>query len=157
VWTHTGAGRVATGIANSSPSQPAGEGNLPTSSGANESLRGPSGDLAENPGSPVRLRAGVMNPLLALVHTGVDNDFEDVAFRQHPPLRDIKRALAGSPEGGTSQALLAALSGSGSALFGIYGSTEAALEAQRRVQSTGTAALLTETLPRSAYWRQMFA
>jgi 4-diphosphocytidyl-2-C-methyl-D-erythritol kinase len=99
---------------------------------------------------------GVVNPLLALVRTGVENDFEDVAFRQHPSLRDIKRALAGSSTE-TSRAVHAALSGSGSALFGIYGSSEAALEAQHRVQSLGHRALLTETLPRREYWQRMFA
>ena len=102
-----------------------------------------------------------MEPLLALVRTGVENDFESVAFRQHPSLRNIKRALLGEETGasanGASQALYAALSGSGSALFGIYGSAEAAREAQQRVQTLGTRALLTETLPRQRYWGQMFA
>ena len=96
------------------------------------------------------------NPLLALVHTGVDNDFEDVAFQQHPSLRDIKHVLAGSPDG-SSKALYAALSGSGSALFGIYADLKAAQAAQQRVQSLGTRALLTETLTREELWRRSFA
>jgi 4-diphosphocytidyl-2-C-methyl-D-erythritol kinase len=72
----------------------------------------------------------------ALVRTGitswVQNDFERVVFRQHPSLAEIKRLLAapGTPE----EALHASLSGSGSALFGLY---------------------LTRTLPRERYWRQM--
>ncbi len=148
VWTSTGAGRVPTGIANSLPLQPAGGGNLPQGSDASESLHGDKGDLAGN-------------PLLALVRTGVENDFESVAFRQHPSLHDLKLALlgekSGSSDNGANEALYAALSGSGSALFGIYGSPEAAGEAQRRVQSLGTRALLTQTLPRHEYWQRMFA
>lgn len=144
VWTPTGAGRVATGIAASSSGTPAGTEGLPKGRDADGNLQGARGDLAEN-------------PLLALVHTGVENDFEDVAFRQHPSLREIKRALAGDSEPGALRAHFAALSGSGSALFGIYGSIEAAREAQQRVQSQGTRALLTETLPRHGYWQRMFA
>ncbi len=155
VWTPSGctasARRETTGIAGSSSIQPAGSEDQ-LSSGAGASPQEQNGDLAEN-------------PLLALVRTGVENDFEDVAFRQHPSLRDIKRALAGSKtlpgeKSGSrtgTPALYAALSGSGSALFGIYGSAEAALEAQQRVQSLGTRALLTETLPRREYWQRMFA
>jgi 4-diphosphocytidyl-2-C-methyl-D-erythritol kinase len=56
-----------------------------------------------------------------------------------------------------NSALYAALSGSGSALFGLYKSQADAIAAQRRVQSTGTQAILTETLPRSEYWNRMFA
>jgi 4-diphosphocytidyl-2-C-methyl-D-erythritol kinase len=89
----------------------------------------------------------------ALVRTGIANDFESVVFPQHPLLSEIKRTLAAS---GTPEAALhASLSGSGSALFGLYrgqGDAEAACERLRaiRVQS-----LLTRTLPRPAYWRQM--
>ena len=106
-------------------------------------IAGWSGDLAEN-------------SLLALVRTGIENDFEEVVFQEHPSLRSIKRDLVGDstvPEG--SRALYAALSGSGSALFGLYRSTADAHAAQQRVQSSGTQALLTETLPRPEYWRTM--
>ena len=98
------------------------------------------------------------NPLLSLVHTGMENDFEQVVFLQHPPLRDIKRLLLG--QGSTtpdSSALYAALSGSGSALFGLFRSTEDAQRAQQRVQNAGIEALLTETLPQSRYWSTMVA
>jgi 4-diphosphocytidyl-2-C-methyl-D-erythritol kinase len=95
------------------------------------------------------------NTLLALVRTGIENDFEEVAFSQHPFLRDIKRQLMGSDSDGP--ALYAGLSGSGSALFGLYRSQTDAVAAQHRVQSTGTQAILTETLPRSEYWNGMFA
>jgi 4-diphosphocytidyl-2-C-methyl-D-erythritol kinase len=102
---------------------------------------GDGGDLAEN-------------PLLALVRTGIENDFEEVVFSQHPSLRSTKRDLMGSSGSG---ALYAALSGSGSALFGLYETRAAAVEAQQRVQAGGMQAILTETLTRRQYWHTMFA
>jgi 4-diphosphocytidyl-2-C-methyl-D-erythritol kinase len=94
------------------------------------------------------------NPLLALVRTGIENDFEQVVFPQYPLLREYKHLLMGSSETG---AIYAALSGSGSALFGLYRNEEDARAAQQRVQASGCKALLTETLPRPEYWRTMFA
>jgi 4-diphosphocytidyl-2-C-methyl-D-erythritol kinase len=94
-----------------------------------------------------------------LVRTGImswiENDFEQVVFSQHPSLAEIKRILAatGSPEA----ALLAALSGSGSALFGLYltrGDAEAARDRVERLVP-GVTAHVTRTLPRTAYWDQM--
>jgi 4-diphosphocytidyl-2-C-methyl-D-erythritol kinase len=104
-------------------------------------MRDVSGDLAEN-------------PLLALVRTGIENDFEEVVFSQHPSLRSTKRDLVGSS---SESAIYAALSGSGSALFGLYESQTDALAAQHRVQQNGTRAIVTETLPRRNYWNTMFA
>jgi 4-diphosphocytidyl-2-C-methyl-D-erythritol kinase len=103
------------------------------------------------------------NTLLALVRTGIGNDglsslhndFEDVVFPQYPSLRITKRQLMGSDSG--SPAIYAALSGSGSALFGLYRSEQDAKAAQQRVQSSGVEALLTQTLPRAEYWERMFA
>ena len=102
--------------------------------------------------------------LLALVRTGIENDFERVVFPIHPPLREIKRHLMGIAsadcEPGVDldgSALYAALSGSGSALFGLYRSIADAQAAQHRVQNAGVKAVITHTLPRSAYWRTMFA
>jgi 4-diphosphocytidyl-2-C-methyl-D-erythritol kinase len=105
------------------------------------------------------------NTLLALVRTGIGNrglhnDFEDVVFPQYPSLRITKRQLMGSDSDGSvvsRPAIYAALSGSGSALFGLYRSEQEAKAAQLRVQSSGVQALLTETLPRAEYWEQMFA
>ena len=94
------------------------------------------------------------NTLLALVRTGIENDFEQVVFPFRPSLRSTKRLLMGEASG--RPALYAALSGSGSAIFGLYGSVEDARAAQQRVQASGTEALLTETLPRAAYWARMF-
>jgi 4-diphosphocytidyl-2-C-methyl-D-erythritol kinase len=95
------------------------------------------------------------NTLLALVRTGIGNDFEEVVFPQYPSLRITKRQLMGSDS--DSPAVYAALSGSGSALFGLYRSEADAKAAQQRVQSSGVQALLTETLPRAEYWERMFA
>ncbi|MGD0830193.1 MAG: 4-(cytidine 5'-diphospho)-2-C-methyl-D-erythritol kinase [Terracidiphilus sp.] len=93
----------------------------------------------------------------ALVRTGIfswiANDFERVVFGQHPSLAEIKRILAAS--GTPEESLHAALSGSGSALFGLYltrGDAEAACE---RLRVGGVKSQLTRTLPREAYWRQM--
>lgn len=97
------------------------------------------------------------NILLSLVRTGVENDFERVVFPAYPSLREIKRELVGFSGSESGQALYAALSGSGSALFGLYRSEADAQAAQQRVQSGGTKALMTKTLPRSLYWTKMFA
>jgi 4-diphosphocytidyl-2-C-methyl-D-erythritol kinase len=98
------------------------------------------------------------NTLLSLVRTGVENDFERVVFPAYPSLREIKRQLTGT---GSGAALCAALSGSGSALFGLYRSQADAEAAQRRVldagNDAGTKVLITKTLPRSQYWTRMFA
>jgi 4-diphosphocytidyl-2-C-methyl-D-erythritol kinase len=99
------------------------------------------------------------NTLLSLVRTGVENDFEEVVFPAYPSLRETKRLLMGTDSG--APALYAALSGSGSALFGLYRSDADARAAQQRIQSAATQAgvrtFLTETLPRAAYWERMFA
>ena len=97
----------------------------------------------------------------ALVRTGISswiqNDFERVVFPQHPSLAEIKRILVGS---GTPEAAIhASLSGSGSALFGLYltrGDAEAAqVRLKNQVPEIEVRSTLTRTLPRSAYWREM--
>jgi 4-diphosphocytidyl-2-C-methyl-D-erythritol kinase len=94
----------------------------------------------------------------ALVRTGItswiENDFERVIFPQHPSLAEIKRLLAGA---GTPEAALhASLSGSGSALFGLYKSRGDAEAAQDRLrQVPNVEARVTRTLPRAGYWSQM--
>jgi 4-diphosphocytidyl-2-C-methyl-D-erythritol kinase len=97
------------------------------------------------------------NTLLSLVRTGIENDFEQVVFPAYPSLREIKRQLMGNPGQESGTALYAALSGSGSALFGLYRSEADARAAQQRVQDAGTKALITTTLPRELYWTRMFA
>jgi 4-diphosphocytidyl-2-C-methyl-D-erythritol kinase len=105
------------------------------------------GDLAET-------------PLLALVRTGMANDFEEVVFAQYPSLADIVRVLRDAGQADFDQsgdaAIYAALSGSGSALFGLYASGEAADRAAGRLRDRGIVALRTETLPREQYWRTMW-
>jgi 4-diphosphocytidyl-2-C-methyl-D-erythritol kinase len=94
------------------------------------------------------------DPLLALVRTGIENDFEQVVFPQYPSLGEIKRILVG---GSSSEdvAIYAGLSGSGSALFGLYRTTEGAKAAFERLGRHGVTGLVTSTLPRSDYWRTM--
>ncbi len=92
-----------------------------------------------------------------LVRTGISswiqNDFEQVVFPQHPSLAEIKRNLAAS---GTPEAALhASLSGSGSALYGLYQTRGDAEKAQERLKPAGVRSTLTRTLPRPAYWREM--
>jgi 4-diphosphocytidyl-2-C-methyl-D-erythritol kinase len=96
------------------------------------------------------------NSLLALVRTGIENDFEKVVFPQYPLLREIKRHLMGTSEAG-SEAVVAALSGSGSALFGLYRSVTDAEAAQHRLQQHGVQAIVTATITRPLYWSNMFA
>jgi 4-diphosphocytidyl-2-C-methyl-D-erythritol kinase len=97
-----------------------------------------------------------------LVRTGItswiENDFERVVFPQHPSLAEIKRILAatGTPEA----ALYSALSGSGSALFGLYLTRGDAEAAQDRIERESQAlavrnTVITRTLPRREYWEQM--
>jgi 4-diphosphocytidyl-2-C-methyl-D-erythritol kinase len=88
--------------------------------------------------------------LLDLVRAGIENDFERVVFPKHPELRDVKRVL--EREG----ARFASLSGSGSALYGLFSSTEAAQKAADTLNKNGTKALATSTLTRAEYWRSMF-
>jgi 4-diphosphocytidyl-2-C-methyl-D-erythritol kinase len=108
-------------------------------------------DLAENSTDTV---VGKKNPLLALVRTGIENDFEKVVFPQNPLFGEIKRTLADSdtPE---LAAVYAALSGSGSALFGLYATEAAANAAEERLAKLGVRSMRTETLTREEYWRQM--
>jgi 4-diphosphocytidyl-2-C-methyl-D-erythritol kinase len=97
----------------------------------------------------------------ALVRTGISswiqNDFERVVFPQQPSLAETKRLLAGADHPGAASSLVAMLSGSGSALFGLYltrGDAEAACE---RLRPVGVKSYLTRTLPRAGYWRDMLS
>jgi 4-diphosphocytidyl-2-C-methyl-D-erythritol kinase len=99
-----------------------------------------------------------------LVRTGISswiqNDFERVVFPQHPSLAEIKRILSGpgTPEAaGNSSSLVASLSGSGSALYGLYQTQGDAEKAQQRLAPAGVRSTLTRTLPRPAYWREMLS
>jgi 4-diphosphocytidyl-2-C-methyl-D-erythritol kinase len=94
------------------------------------------------------------DPLLALVRTGIENDFEQVVFPQYPFLGEIKRILVGGSS--TEEASIhAGLSGSGSALFGLYPTPGAAQAAFERLERHAVTGLVTRTLPRGDYWRTM--
>jgi 4-diphosphocytidyl-2-C-methyl-D-erythritol kinase len=100
-----------------------------------------------NTGAPAMGRSRAGSPLLDLVRTGIENDFEKVVFPQYPELRDIKGAL--EREG----ALYASLSGSGSALYGLFRTRAGAVRAADRLQKQGLRTVATATLTRQEYWR----
>jgi 4-diphosphocytidyl-2-C-methyl-D-erythritol kinase len=103
-------------------------------------------------GVPARSGDRAEAPLLDLVRTGIENDFERVVFSQHPELRDVKRVLYGQSGDG---ARYASLSGSGSAIYGLFDSRQKAEAAAERVQDMGHPAHVTTTLTRSQYWETM--
>ena len=94
-------------------------------------------------------RGRAENPLLWLVRAGIKNDFEEVVFPEYPELCEGKRALE------RAGAKYASLSGSGSTLYGLFGSKDAAARAASRLRKQGWAAQATSTLTRSAYWRRI--
>jgi len=96
-------------------------------------------------------RGRAENPLLWLVRAGIENDFEQVVFPECPELREGKLALL------RVGAKYASLSGSGSALYGLFASREAAGIAAARLRKQGWSAQATTTLSRRAYWRRMIA
>ena len=98
-------------------------------------------------GVPVKHRDRAETPLLDLVRAGIENDFERVVFPQYPELREVKRVL--EREG----ARYASLSGSGSALYGIFDSPEAAEQAAAALRAKGIEARTTRTLTRQEYWK----
>jgi 4-diphosphocytidyl-2-C-methyl-D-erythritol kinase len=110
--------------------------------------RGLSAWLSESySGAPFR-RGRAENPLLELVRAGIKNDFEQVVFPEYPELSEGKRALE------RAGAKYASLSGSGSTLYGLFASKEAARAAAARLQKQGWAAQATVTLTRRAYWKK---
>ena len=119
--------------------------------------RGLSAWLSENnSGAPRGRQHGTQrgraeNPLLALVRAGIENDFEQVVFPEYPELSEGKSALE------RAGAKYASLSGSGSTLYGLFVSKEAARAAVARLRKQGWAAQATVTLTRGQYWRRVVA
>jgi 4-diphosphocytidyl-2-C-methyl-D-erythritol kinase len=99
-------------------------------------------------GVPARGRGRAETLLLDLVRTGIENDFERVVFPQYPALRDVKCALE------RAGAFYASLSGSGSALYGLFKTRAAAEKAAGRLRKHGIPAQATVTLTRPQYWKK---
>jgi len=136
----------------------AGELTLPGSSDRMMELgRGLSAWLSESySGAPRSIRSSINgirrgraeNPLLELVRAGIKNDFEEVVFPEYPELSEGKSALE------RAGAKYASLSGSGSTLYGLFASKEAAREAATGLRRQGWAAQSTTTLTRLQYWKK---
>ena len=122
-------------------------------------LTGSTAGVPSNSGSPSRAgsgRSGVNvtgdraeTPLLDLVRAGIENDFERVVFPQYPELREVKRVLE------RQGARYASLSGSGSTLYGVFESSDAAAKAAAAMSQDGHRAVSTTTISRKEYWEQL--
>ncbi|MBZ5651943.1 MAG: 4-(cytidine 5'-diphospho)-2-C-methyl-D-erythritol kinase [Acidobacteriia bacterium] len=86
--------------------------------------------------------------LLDLVRTGIENDFEQVVFPKYPELREVKGVLE------RAGAVYASLSGSGSAIYGLFASRTAGQKAAARLQRQGVPAVATTTMTREQYWQK---
>src|SRR5947207_6178217 len=89
------------------------------------------------------------NPLLDLVRTGIENDFEKVVFPKYPELREVKSMLE------RTGARYASLSGSGSGVYGLFESPEKAAAAAKKLNKSGVSAVVTSTLTRRQYWKRL--
>jgi 4-diphosphocytidyl-2-C-methyl-D-erythritol kinase len=89
------------------------------------------------------------NPLLDLVRTGIENDFERVVFPKYPELLEVKSVLE------RNGARFASLSGSGSVIYGLFDSRPKAAAAAKKLIQQGTRALITSTLTRRQYWKKL--
>ncbi len=86
--------------------------------------------------------------LLDLVRTGIENDFEQVVFPKYPELCEVKRVLQ------KAGAFYASLSGSGSAIYGLFATQAAGQKAATRLRRDGVPAVVTKTMTRQQYWKK---
>jgi 4-diphosphocytidyl-2-C-methyl-D-erythritol kinase len=97
---------------------------------------------------------GKVSKIMRFLESGdfglLENDLEHVILRAYPELESWKKFFR---ERG---AMLSQVSGSGSAVYGLFADAESAMEAQRRLPGT-PAARLAATLPREGYWAQLGA
>jgi 4-diphosphocytidyl-2-C-methyl-D-erythritol kinase len=115
--------------------------------------------LSAVPGGSGGRRSGVSakgggraeNLLLDLVRTGIENDFEKVVFPQYPELFEVKRVLE------RTGARYVSLSGSGSAVYGLFDSRDKAAAAAKKLNQRGTRTMVTSTLTRRRYWKKLLA
>jgi 4-diphosphocytidyl-2-C-methyl-D-erythritol kinase len=101
-------------------------------------------------GAPRSGRGRAENPLLELVRAGIANDFEEVVFPEYPELREGKLALE------RAGAQYASLSGSGSALYGLFSSRQTAARAAATLRRQGWEVQKTVTLTRRSYGKKIF-
>ncbi len=76
------------------------------------------------------------------------NDLEAPIARHHPEIEQMKTALR------RAGALAAAMSGSGSTVFGLFQKRKDAVLAVERLSGSGWRVILTESLGRGEYWRR---
>ncbi len=105
--------------------------------------------LSSASGVPVsKGRGRAETPLLDLVRTGIGNDFEKVVFPKYPELREVKSVLE------RAGAVYASLSGSGSVVYGLFGSGTAAAKAVGKLAQIGVKSEATMTMSRPRYWKK---
>jgi 4-diphosphocytidyl-2-C-methyl-D-erythritol kinase len=108
--------------------------------------------LSDQPLSGVPVSKGrgrAETSLLDLVRTGIENDFERVVFPKYPELCKVKSVLE------RAGAFYASLSGSGSALYGLFRSRAAGEKAVARLRRDGVPAVVTTTMTRQQYWKKI--
>jgi 4-diphosphocytidyl-2-C-methyl-D-erythritol kinase len=81
---------------------------------------------------------------------GLENELEETVFRFYPLIKEAKQRLIDFQPG------LSSVSGSGSVVYGLFPSREAAERAQRTLDADYRVCMV-ETLPRDRYWQSVNA